>query len=252
MQHLPPFVCHRDVNKKKRMKKIHYYIIVCVIAMTTAFTSCLPKEPDSSINLTFALGELRANSAGDGYMVLDDSTTMGIIPSTKISDSVCNKRYYVEGFIADKNHALPGYNITMDATILLPVAVDTVVEAPTQEILNKVGNDRYNVNSNGIFSTGKYINVFMHMPASGTIKHRIALIHNTAMPTFSDKNDTVYMELCHNANNDFAQSDFRSILSFDIEKYMIEHPNKLVIGVWHFNNSIESPKVLSYFNIYDK
>lgn len=253
MQLFTLFLHHRDTRRKKQMKKIQYYIIV-LMALATTMTSCFPREDilNPSTNLSFALGELRANAAGDGYIVLDDSTTVGIIPSTKINDSVCNKRYYVEGYIADKNKTLPGYDMTIDATILLPVAVDTIVEANSQEILNKVGNDRYEINNNGIFSSGRFINVFMHMPASGNIRHRIALIHNSVMPTIADRNDTIYFELCHNANNDIPQSDFRSILSFDIQKFLLEHPDRLVIGIWHYKNSIESPKVVTYFNIYNK
>ncbi|MDO4190835.1 MAG: NigD-like C-terminal domain-containing protein [Bacteroidales bacterium] len=233
------------------MKQKLSYILIGVMALAT-LTSCINNDhTPSSINLSFAIGELRANSLGDGYLMMDDSTTMGISPSIQISDSIANHRYYIEGYLCDDNHSFPGYDLTMDATVLLPVAIDTILEVNTNEQQTNVGIDKYNINTNGIFITGRYINVFMYVPASGNVKHRISLIHNTLSPIINDKNDTIYLELCHNANNDMAQQDYRSILSFDIQNYINQHPDHLVFGIWHYSNSVDAPKELKYYNVYN-
>lgn len=230
------------------MQTIIYKLSVLLVIIGV-LTSCFPDDKGSSTNLSFAIGEMRANAMGDGYLMMDDSTTMGLIPSLSVKDSVVNMRYYVEGYMADDKHSLPGYTYTMDAIALLPVAVDTVVEANTQEMVNALGADRYRLNANGLFVTGRYLNVFMNLSASGLNKHRIALMHNNVMSVMADEGDTVYVELCHNAHNDSQGREYRSILSFDLSKYVAAHPNGLVLGVWHYGNTLEKPKELTYFHV---
>lgn len=154
---------------------------------------------------------------GQIYFELDNGKT--ILPAEKINHELeDNQRVRILFSIVEENSE--GFDIAATIHSLVFIQVSSIMPFSSEKELD-LGNDSLGIES--IWIGRHYLNLSFYVYAESK-SHSINLVQTKPL-----ENDTIFLEIRHNANNDFPAYKKKGIVSFDIKELESYKPLNLVI-----------------------
>jgi len=197
-------------------KKIFHFLFLLVICMLFA---CSEEEPVKIYDSQIELATTRVQE-GKPYFLLDNGKT--IFPDKQLDyDLTDNQRVRILFSIVQEKPATFEVTATIHSLIFIQVLpiVPALQLSPEEEA--RLRNDSVGVES--IWIGGHYLNFSFYIYADSK-DHSINLLQTTSL-----ENDTIRLEIRHNANGDFPAFRKRGIVSFNIKDLERHKPVVLAI-----------------------
>lgn len=195
------------------MKKLNY-ILITLIAII-ALSSCDWLEPEESISnqIYQTAATLVYYPSGENIFITDDS--LKLFPTNKITipddkkDSLLNQRYYISFQIEQQQNDACSINLIS----MQMMNKSDIIEIESNSDIEKYKNNILNLQA--LWCSGKYLNIITQIEGSGTKLHNYNLLQHNTTP-----NDTLYLTLRYDDNNDTEIYTLKQAIYYDLKPYL--------------------------------
>lgn len=225
------------------MEKIYKNLILLICSFLFLFSGCSDDDGYSLGKFVINLATVNPSENGrDYYLTLDNGTTLWPASSNVYYKPEENQRVWVNyTLLSDSISGFDHYVKINNIQNILTKNVIDMTSANEQEI----GNDPIIIESGWIGDN--YLNIHFGYNIGREAKHTVNVIRN-ASTNISSNNDTIFLELRHNSNNDPGRYPTSYYGAFNLRRFQqnTQKTVPIVIKAKDFDGQ-EKQYFLTYF-----